>query len=448
MTAEVYIQEQQQQQQQNQNQNQNEKGDDLDRGEDSEAPAKRVRLASPETEANEQTPEPSGDSKPLTQEHIFRNLRLRRIVRENHNGTIAQLALVFYHPGDKGHNGHGMGGMPSYERTFDKRGAAVRDPEDSSNLLCTTGHTQANVYDNENCGDHLDVMSHFQLNPDNTMAFRSCCWIRCPGDALFAVAGEDKAVHIASLAWTREIRVLAGHTDTVVDLQPHPTDDRLLASVGSDQTVRLWSVQTGVCLCIYKQNATSARFHPEGKFLFIGSPSGEVSQWPVPEYADDQIDTLHFAQDDCKVVVPGRRSIGSSVDCIRFANAKLLVKNVSGRIEYWDLQTSSLVRAFSVRNHGVNVSRFDVSFDDKFICVGNSRGEVCIYCIESGKSVRTLRHKRSVRPVTSCVFTRDCRSIVYTGEGGFIWRYDYIDDETLAEWEKPEDSLTEDSSGE
>ncbi|KAJ2514113.1 hypothetical protein GGI11_004190, partial [Coemansia sp. RSA 2049] len=142
------------------------------------------------------------------------------------------------------------------------------------------------------------------------------------------------------------------------------------------------------------------------------------------------------------------RSIGSSVDCIRFANAKLLVKNVSGRIEYWDLQTSSLLRAFSVRNHGVNVSRFDVSFDDKFICVGNSRGEVCIYCIESGKSVRTLSHKRSVRPVTSCVFTRDCRSIVYTGEGGFIWRYDYIDDETLAEWEKPEDSLTEDSSGE
>ncbi|KAJ2092080.1 hypothetical protein IW138_001446 [Coemansia sp. RSA 986] len=440
MTVEAIAQQQQQQQQQ---QNQNSIGEHGD----SETPAKRARLTSPEAEAKEPKPELPSETKPLTPEHIFQNLRLRRIVRENHNGTVAQLALMFYHPEDKGKNGHGMGGMATYERTFDKRGAAIRDPEDNSNLLCTTGHTQANVYDNENCGDHLDIMSHFQLPSKNAAAFRTCCWIRCPGDALFVVAGEDKLVHIISLAWTREIRVLSGHTEPIVDLQPHPADDRLLVSVGSDQTVRLWSVQTGACLCVYNQSATSARFHPEGKFLFIGSPSGEVSRWPVPDYTDEpDSTTLQFVHDDCEVIISGKRNIGSSVDCIRFANANLLVKNMSGRIEYWDLQTQTLVRAFSIRSHGVNISRFDVSFDDKFVCVGNSRGEVCIYCIESGKTVRTLRHKRSVRPVTCCVFTRDCRSIIYTGEGGFVWRYDYVDDETLAEWEKPDDSATEDSS--
>ncbi|KAJ2550923.1 hypothetical protein EV175_003880 [Coemansia sp. RSA 1933] len=414
---------------------------------DGETPAKRARLTSPGLEeTQEPTSAPPSETKLLTPEHIFQNLRLRRIVRENHNGTVAQLALVFYHPGDKGQNGHGMGGMSSYERTFDKRGSAIRDPEDNSNLLCTTGNVQANIYDNENCGDHLDIMSNFQLSAGNAAVFRTCCWIRCPGDALFAVAGEDMLVHIISLAWTREIRVLSGHTDTIVDLQPHPTDDRLIVSVGSDQTVRLWSVKTGTCLCVYNQSATCARFHPEGSSLFIGSPSGEVSQWPVPEYAEKTDDSIQLTQDDCEIIIPGKRNIGSSVDCIRFANANLLTKNMSGRIEYWDLSTKTLVRTFNIRSHGVTVSRFDVSFDDKFVCAGNSRGEVGIFCIESGNPVRILRHKRSVRPVTSCVFTRDCRSIIYTGEGGFIWRYDYVDDETLVEWEKPDDSATEDSS--
>ncbi|KAJ2383206.1 hypothetical protein GGI23_007199, partial [Coemansia sp. RSA 2559] len=405
MTAEAVVQQQPQQQQQIHS----EPGD-------GEVPAKRARLTSPEAEVQEPNPAPPTEAKPLTPEHIFQNLRLRRIVRENHNSTVAQLALVFYHPGDKGQNGHGMGGMAAYERSFDKRGAAIRDPEDNSNLLCTAGHSQANVYDNENCGDHLDIMSHFQLPSEDSATIRTCCWIRCPGDALVAIAGDDKLVHIISLAWTREIRVLEGHTEPVVDLQPHPIEDRLLVSVGSDQTVRLWSVQTGACLCVYNQSATSARFHPDGNFLFIGSPSGEVSRWPVPAYTGDSDSPLHFSQDDCKVIVPAKRSIGSSVDCMRFANANLLVKNMSGRIEYWDLQTQSLVRIYNVRSHGVAVSRFDVSFDDKFICVGNSRGEVCIFCIESAKTVRILRHKRSVRPVTSCMFTRDCRSIIYTGE--------------------------------
>ncbi|KAJ2066281.1 hypothetical protein GGH13_005771 [Coemansia sp. S155-1] len=410
-----------------------------------EVPAKRPRLTSPEADV---PIEDVVDEKPLTQEHIFRNLRLRRIVRENHSSTVAQLSLMFYRPSDVGLNGHGTGGMPTYERSFDKRGSAIRDPEDSSNLLGTAGHIQASIYDNENCGDHLDVMSHFQLAPDTTALLRTCCWIQSPGDALLAIAGEDKLVHIISLAWTREIRVLSGHSGTIVDLQPHPTDRSLLASASSDQTVRIWSVQTGACLCIYSCNATAARFHPDGKHLFIGSALGGVSQWPVPAWASRVSEPLRYTADDSTLITPDKRGAGSAIDCLQFAKSNLLVKNTAGRIEYLDLESGSVIRAMSVRNHGISVSCFDVSYDDCYLCVGNSRGEVYIYCIDSGKVVGHLAHKRSVRQVTCCQFSRDCRSVVYTGEGGFIWRYDYVDDETLAEWEKPGEGASEESTEE
>ncbi|KAI8319188.1 WD40 repeat-like protein, partial [Martensiomyces pterosporus] len=217
-------------------------------------------------------------------------LRLRRIVRENHSSTIAQLALLFYRPGDQdakdeeaGHSRkHGTGGIAQYERSFEKRGGVLRGPEDNSNLLGTVGHVQANIYDNENCGDHLDIMSHYQLDHDAAAVFHTCCWVHSSDDALFAIAGEDKLVHIISLAWSREIRALRGHTDTIVDLQPHPADHSLLASVSKDGSVRIWSVLNGSCLCVYSCDATACRFHPDGKFLFTGSPSGEVRRWPVP----------------------------------------------------------------------------------------------------------------------------------------------------------------------
>ncbi|KAJ2129194.1 hypothetical protein GGH17_004168 [Coemansia sp. RSA 788] len=403
----------------------------LSAGEASEVPAKRVRLLSPEAD----TPE-----KPLTQEHIFENLRLRRIVRENHNNTVAQIALMFYRPGDAGLEGHGTGGMPAYERSFDKRGGALREPDDNSNLLVSAGHTQASVFDNENCGDHLDIMSHFQV--DSGLVFRSCCWIRVAEDAVFAAAGDDKLVHLISLAWTREIRVLRGHTEAIVDLQPHPTDCQLLLSVSNDQTVRIWSVLSGQCLCVYNYSATAARFHPNGKSVFVGTSAGEVRQWPVPDLSGGSSEPLVFTVGDSTLIVAAKRGMGSAIDCMQFANSNILIKNMAGRIEYWDLEAGVSIRSFSVRHHGVNVSRFDVSFDDKYICVGNSRGEVFVFSIESGKTVCRLAHKRSVRPVTCSIFSRDCRSVVYAGEGGFIWRYDYVDDETLAEWEKPDESVS------
>ncbi|KAJ1751390.1 hypothetical protein LPJ79_002068 [Coemansia sp. RSA 1821] len=397
-----------------------------------ETPAKRARLDSPQPETAE---------KALTPEHIFKNLRLRRIVRENHNSTVAQIALMFYRPGDTGLAGHGAGGMSAYERSFEKRGSAIRDPDDNSNLLVSAGHNQASVYDNENCGDHLDIMSHFQLPGEH--AFRSCCWVRAADqDAVFAAAGDDKLVHLISLAWTREIRVLRGHSEAIVDLQPHPTEPRLLLSVGNDQTVRIWSVLSGQCLCIYNYNGSAARFSPDGLSVFVGSATGEVRQWPVPKLPESRQEPLVFSTSDSNLVAAAKRGIGAAIDCLRFANSNLLVKSMAGRIDYYELPSNTVIRSFAVRNHGVSVSRFDVSYDDKYLCVGNSRGEVYIFSIESGKSVRRLAHKRSVRPVTCSLFTRDCRSVVYTGEGGFIWRYDYVDDETLAEWEKPDDSAS------
>ncbi|KAF9350977.1 hypothetical protein BGX34_000892 [Mortierella sp. NVP85] len=106
------------------------------------------------------------------------------------------------------------------------------------------------------------------------------------------------------------------------------------------------------------------------------------------------------------------------LDCIRFAQGKVLSKSVNGKIE----------------NTASNQCRFDVSLDELFLCVGTSNGSAYIYNIETGRTVTELKHRRSTKAIRTCIFSRDSRTVICAGEDSFIWRYDYVTDETLNEW--------------
>ncbi|KAJ1918388.1 hypothetical protein H4219_002614 [Mycoemilia scoparia] len=448
--------------------------------EDEQRPAKRVCLdtnSAQETEPNEikkQAEAPNDQQpaiqEPLTQKHIFKNLRLRRIVRENHGSDIQQIALFFYRPEEQrlvpdgpannpqlpqataksenkedgmeididdredGEKTHGTGGLSTYERSFDKRGGVKREAEDNSNLLATVGQNQTSIYDNEHCGDHLDIMSHY--TPPNDSKILTCCWIPAVQDALLALGGHEGAVRVLSLAWSKELHTLKGHTGK------HPTNPQFILSVSKDCSMRVWDMRTAKCLCKYKADANVARFHPNGHQLLTGNNYGEIRLWDFPlekflqnSKTIDQDSLLVIENSESQVMMPAKKSPSAKIDCMRFAKGRVVSKNISGRIEYWELDTKKILHSFVVRNHGINESRFDVSYDDNYICVGNAHGSVYIYDLNTGSMIHELRHRRSVKGVRCCAFTRDCRSVIYAGEGAFIWRYDYVDDETLAEWE-------------
>ncbi|KAH8556481.1 hypothetical protein BGW37DRAFT_14306 [Umbelopsis sp. PMI_123] len=86
-------------------------------------------------------------------------------------------------------------------------------------------------------------------------------------------------------------------------------------------------------------------------------------------------------------------------------------------------------------SHIVYNSRlFIFSLNESFFCVGSSGGAIYVFNLHTGKQIAELQHRRSTKAVRCCVFTRDCRSVICAGEDAFIWRYDYIDNETLKEW--------------
>lgn len=70
------------------------------------------------------------------------------------------------------------------------------------------------------------------------------------------------------------------------------------------------------------------------------------------------------------------------------------------------------------------------------MAVGDSQGTVVVYSTRTGKEIVELKHKRSRTPIKQCFFTRGDRSVLFANGDATLWRYDYIDEATLAEWAK------------
>ncbi|KAG0002496.1 hypothetical protein BGZ79_002870 [Entomortierella chlamydospora] len=293
-------------------------------------------------------------------ERIFKNLRLRRIVKENHSSEINQLAFCL----NQRHNRTPFG--LDQVKVFEKRGAVKRDPMDNSNILGTTGGPQANIYDNEHCGDHLDIMSHFLLDPsgeegaEELPEMLTCCWMHQPQDAILATAGTDKVIHVLSLARSKELVRLTGHNHTITDIQAHPTKDEYLLSASKDGTVRMWNILTGKCLLIFEYKASVTCFIPSanGRVFLTGSYNGEVRKWNVPEFESEPEEPIVVLINESQLLQSSLHS--ARIDCIRIAKDKVLSKSVNGKVEYWDHETLQHIRTFTIKNTASNQCRFDV----------------------------------------------------------------------------------------
>ncbi|KAI8068017.1 WD40-repeat-containing domain protein [Gongronella butleri] len=370
------------------------------------------------------------------QRKIFQNMRLRRIIKENHGQDITQLAFFFNNKNFLAPVGLDM------QKTFDKHGSVQRDYTDTSNVLATVGGPQVNIYDNEHCGDHLDIMSNFNLasaleeGADNShTTLYTFCWMYRVDDALIATAGADTNIHVVSLARSKEMAVLEGHTKRIHDIQSHPMNDQHILSASKDGTVRLWDIKAKKCLVIFQIECNVVCFDPSGKRFISGSSKGELREWTLPEdicaTSTQTSEPLVLDKSNSRLL---KRIHGDSpIDCIRFANGNVLSKSINGRMEYWNLDTGAVLQTFRIKTSEIH-TRFDVSLDEAYFCVGTSQGRIYVYSLHTGKQIVELSHRRSSKAIRCCVFTRDCKQILGGGEGGFLWRYDYVTDDTLDQW--------------
>jgi hypothetical protein len=104
-------------------------------------------------------------------------------------------------------------------------------------------------------------------------------------------------------------------------------------------------------------------------------------------------------------------------DCIQQVGTQVISKSVgSNTLQCCDAQSGKMQRQIDIAADTTSTSGFDVSIDQRLLCVGTTTGLVAVIEVQSGKCIATLEHKRVRQSVNACVFSADVRYVVACNE--------------------------------
>ncbi|TVY60909.1 Transcription initiation factor TFIID subunit [Lachnellula suecica] len=220
-------------------------------------------------------------------------------------------------------------------------------------------------------------------------------------------------------------RRLIGHAGPVYSVSFSPsiigpdgseetTRPRLLLSSSADKTVRMWSLETFTCLCVFKGHdgpVWNVRWSPFGHYfascgwdktvrvwgqdhisylrLLAGHDSSvnQVAWHPNGAYifsASDQVDKSvrmwSFATGDCVRVFPGHTEYISALECA--PSGKILASaDAGGTIILWDLAKGTMIKR--CRGHGRGgIWSLSFSVESTVLVSGGADGTVRVWDVE------------------------------------------------------------------
>jgi hypothetical protein len=351
---------------------------------------------------------------------LFRCLALQGVVRENHAGSINDLAFCRVHA-------------------------------PFANLVADVAGTQANVYRVPADAETVDSFMHF-LNdgpfPARAAAaavdltLLACAWIvlrdadspdatHSARDAWLAVAGADCTVHVLSLALGRELFQLAGHADAVVALESCAGVRELLLSLSAAGEVRVWNVGTRACVAVYASDATCIALSPDGTTFYTGHRHGAVRTWRVPVAA---VDTQTCTDDDALATVALPQRVGA----LRAARGAVVALDrrpalsvLTAAADRHDVDSDATVVARHV-HHWWSVPsvteqcNLDVSPDGARVLLGDAAGDLTLFSAVTGLPLALKKAQSRSIALRRAQWSHDGRGVVCVGDGPFVWRWKFM----------------------
>ncbi len=203
------------------------------------------------------------------------------------------------------------------------------------------------------------------------------------------------------------------HTSYVTDVEAHPTRP-LIASAGYDPFVLLSDSSSGELIAkIDTDERPVIRFTPDGKYLAIGEPTGNVRFWDLDRKRQDS--TLHFAREAGKVKAIDFAQTGSLM-AVAYEPPN---ENGASTAVLWDLRDAS-VRVLEERAEW-HIEQLDLSEDGSLLATVGFDG-ARVWDVNDGSLLAELADQPGAE---NCVaVSHDNRLIATAGQDNLIHLWD------------------------
>jgi WD40 repeat protein/serine/threonine protein kinase len=204
------------------------------------------------------------------------------------------------------------------------------------------------------------------------------------GDVL-VVCLENSPLTLFDLASGQRLRNLRIHPGVAICVDASP-NGRMVASGGSDRSLRLWDLESGECVKTLQGHSafvSAVTWHPSGSRVVTASADGTVRVWDLD-------------QERCVQVLEGHR--GPIRDLTITEDGRIaLSAGQDGSIGIWDIVEGSHLRF--LRGHSGAVT--SVALVGETVVGGGEDGSIRLWKLETGEALRVMRLANPVQAVVT-----------------------------------------------
>eukprot|EP00056_Hartaetosiga_gracilis_P003361 m.63046 g.63046 ORF g.63046 m.63046 type:complete len:376 (+) comp11427_c0_seq2:116-1243(+) len=351
-------------------------------------------------------------------------------------------------------------GQPLYGVSFNN---LVYGNEEGDNrdtyLFSVTGTNRVSVYKYTG-GTSLElVQAYVDDSPDEVFYTSAWSYDEVHDFSILAVAGDFGLIRLVRVDTFKNYKTLIGHGNAVNELKFSMKDKSLLCSASKDYSVRLWNIDTGVCIAVlcgdkgHRDEVLSVDFSLDfAKILSCGMDQA-IKVWNLEDDRIQQNIELSRTFDVGKenqsfptVMISSPLHSTSSVhenyvDCVRWYGDLVLSKSTESKLMCWmfgghprlDIPEQrrkylgdpvTILSELPLPLCEIWYVRFAIDPAQRYLACGNQNGKISVWdldkIVKTQEPMQTLGHPRSVTTIRQTCFSWDSQCLVGVCDDGSV----------------------------
>jgi polycomb protein EED len=258
---------------------------------------------------------------------------------------------------------------------------------------------------------------------------------------------------------------LVGHGSSINDLRFHPIRASVILSSSKDHTLRLWNINTNVCIAVFggveghRDEVLTGDFNASGTLIMSGSIDHYLKMWNLKSEklttAIEMSETFAHRNKSFPTVLVNfpmfaTRDVHSNyVDCVRWSNRDFVAsKSCEDIVTFWkpgsfdeDIEhltksnkNVSIMHTMYLKECLIWFVRFGMDYSEKILALGSQFGKIYMWDLDVDDPAKIKRfilmNPKSKKVIRSIALSMNGKEMFAVNDEGevFVWSKDPVAD--------------------